>query len=66
MLIKQDLTTFTQPIFYPLIYPILSQEFLAGESYSKFADLVYDRFKLTEKQWTEVLQEWENKEEILS
>ena len=66
MLIKQDLTTFTQPIFYPLIYPILSQEFLVGESYDKFSSLVYDRFKLTEKQWGEVLEAWESKEEILN
>lgn len=65
----KDLTKVSKKnVFYSHIYKDkeLAHEFLFGADYECFARLVQTRFKLTPKQWQEVLAEWEQKEEILA
>lgn len=64
---KKDLTNLSSSdLFYDNIYPELSREFLFGNKYEVFAQQVQSKFILTPKQWEEVLQQWEQKESILT
>jgi len=53
-------------VFYGYIYPIYAKQFLFGNDYTLFAELVQESFILTPDQWNIVLFEWELKESILS
>jgi hypothetical protein len=48
------------------IYPLYAKEFLLGNSYEEFAELVQKDFDLTPDQWEALLNEWEIKENILN
>lgn len=52
-------------MFYLYIYPLFAKEFLLGDDYEKFAQLVSEVFILTSEQWECVLEEWNTKESIL-
>ena len=52
-------------MFYLYIYPLFAKEFLLGNNYENFAQLVSEVFILTSEQWDCVLEEWNTKEFIL-
>lgn len=53
-------------IFKEFVYPCFPKEFLFGNSYEEFANLISDKFILSEKQWECMLIEWEFKERMFS
>ena len=63
---KADLTKIGANVFYKYIYPTFPKEFLLGDNYEDFAQIVSGHFILNEKQWAGVLAEWEIKEHILN
>ena len=63
---KADLTKMGAGVFYKYIYPVVARDFLLGDDYEEFAQLVSVWFVLTPEQWQTVLYEWELKEQILS
>ncbi len=62
---KFDYSKSTEDIFYKIIYPMYSKEFLFGNSYEQFAFLVSANFNLNPIQWEYILEHWELKESIL-
>lgn len=52
--------------FYEEIYPIFKRDFLLGNDYEEFAKKVSEKFTLNSEQWENVLECWEQKEDILS
>jgi len=63
---KIDLTHLEDAIFYKHIYPVYPKEFLFSNEYEWFADKVSESFLLNERQWQNILEEWELKETILA
>lgn len=63
---KFDYSKSNEDIFYKLIYPIYSKDFLFGNNYEKFALLVHSTFILNSIQWEYILEHWELKESLLS
>lgn len=53
-------------MFYLYVYPLFAKEFILGDDYEKFAQLVSEVFILTSEQWEYVLEEWNIKESILT
>lgn len=67
MIVKKiDYSRSVQDIFYKIIYPIYSVEFLFGDNYEDFANMVSSRFILNSEQWEYILEHWENKEAMIS
>jgi hypothetical protein len=62
---KFDLSKTNEDVFYRKIYPVYAREFLFGDNYSAFADLVAANFILNGQQWEYILEHWELKESIL-
>lgn len=62
---KFDLTEYKEDVFYKIIYPIYSKEFMFGSNYENFAFLVSANFILNSEQWEYILEHWERKEEII-
>lgn len=56
---KFDYSKSTKDIFYEIIYPLYSRDFLFGNDYEQFAFLVGANFILNAEQW-------EQKESILT
>ena len=52
--------------FHEEIYPIFKKDFLLGNNYEEFAKKVSEKFTLNSEQWGNVLECWEQKEDILS
>lgn len=63
---KLNLSAIKQDVFYKYIYPVFPKEFLFGNNYPMYAEFVNACFILSPEQWDEVLEEWENKEKILT
>lgn len=63
---KLDYSKIQKDIFYPIIYPLFPKEFLFGNHYEQFANLVSEKFILNQQQWEYILQHWEQKENILT
>ena len=63
---KIDYSKSTKDIFYKVIYPLYSKEFLFGSCYEQFAFLVSANFILNAQQWEYILEHWEQKESILT
>lgn len=63
---KFDYSKSTEDIFYKVIYPLYSKEFLLGSNYEQFAFLVSANFILNTTQWEYILEHWEQKESILT
>lgn len=53
-------------VFKMFIYPVFAKDFLFGDDYELFAQLVGKKFELTPEQWECILNEWETKEQILT
>ena len=53
-------------MFYLYIYPLFAKEFILGDDYENFAQLVSEVFILTSEQWEYILEEWNIKESILT
>ncbi len=62
---KFDYSKSKEDIFYKIIYPIYSKQFLFGDSYENFAFLISANFILNPEQWEYILEHWEKKEKIL-
>ena len=63
---KIDYSKSTEDIFYKKIYPIYPKEFLFGNNYEDFAQMVQANFILNKEQWEYILDHWEEKEKILT
>jgi len=64
---KIDLSEIKEDVFYKWIYPVFARDFLFGAMYYEdFANMVGNRFILSVEQWSEVLDEWEFKERLLT
>lgn len=63
---KFDYSKSTKDIFYEIIYPLYSRDFLFGNDYEQFAFLVGANFILNAEQWEYILEHWEQKESILT
>ena len=63
---KFDYSKSTKDIFYEIIYPLYSRDFLFGNDYEQFAFLVGANFILNAGQWEYILEHWEQKESILT
>lgn len=63
---KFDYSKSTKDIFYEIIYPLYSRDFLFGNDYEQFAFLVGANFILNPEQWEYILEHWEQKESILT
>jgi hypothetical protein len=63
---KFDYSKSTKDIFYKIIYPIYAKEFLYGNSYKEFFDMLSTNFILNARQWDYVLCHLEQKESTLS
>jgi hypothetical protein len=62
----EDLTQIPGDVFYNHIYKKVAKEFLIGNDYNTFADMLRKKFILTYDQWDEVVRSWEEKETILA
>jgi len=62
---KINLTKLGDGVFYKYIYPVYPKEFLFGIDYETYATIVSEEFILNERQWDNILIEWEIKEAIL-
>lgn len=62
---KFDYSNSMEDIFYKIIYPIYSRDFLFGNNYEQFAFLISANFILNATQWEYILEHWELKEQIL-
>lgn len=62
----EDLTQIPGDVFYKHIYKKVAKEFLIGNDYNTFADMLRNKFLLTYDQWDEVKRSWVEKERILS
>jgi len=63
---KFDYSKSKEDIFYRIIYPLYAKEFLFGDNYTYFAELVQQNFILNPEQWEYILEHWEQKEAILT
>ena len=63
---KLDYSESKEDIFYKIIYPLYSRDFLFGANYESFAFLVSANFILNSEQWEYILEHWEQKESILT
>ena len=63
---KFDYSKSTKDIFYEIIYPLYSRDFLFGNDYEQFAFLVGANFILNAEQWEYILEHWGQKESILT
>ena len=63
---KFDYSNSTDDIFYKVIYPIYPKEFLYGDNYDAFANLISANFILNAPQWDYILEHWNEKESILT
>jgi hypothetical protein len=62
---KFDYSKSTKDIFYKIIYPLYSKEFLFGNDYETFVRLIDNDFILNGEQWELILEFWNEKELIL-
>jgi hypothetical protein len=53
-------------VFKEFIYPVFAKDFLFGDDYELFAQLIGKKYILSPEQWECILIEWEFKESILS
>ena len=53
-------------VFKEFIYPVFAKDFLFGDDYELFAQLISKKFELTPEQWECILIEWEFKENLLT
>lgn len=59
---KFDYSKTQEDIFYKVIYPLYSREFMFGNDYTMFAELVQSNFILNSEQWEYILEHWDAKE----
>jgi len=62
---KFNYSNINKDIFYKIIYPIYSREFLFGDKYEDFVFLVEANYILNPIQWGYILEYWEEKESLL-
>lgn len=64
----QDLTQFGTDVFYKVIYKNKQNalDFIMSNDYEAYAKQLQTRYKMNPEQWEFILNEWEQKEEILS
>jgi len=63
---KFDYTDIKEDIFYKILYPIYTKEFLFGTNYENFVFTISANFILNSEQWEYILEHWEQKESILT
>lgn len=63
---KFNYSKIKEDIFYKIIYPIYAIEFLVGNNYDHFVNIVSANFILSPIQWEYILKHWEQKENILT
>lgn len=63
-IIKFDYSESTDDIFYKIIYPLYTKEFMFGNDYEMFAFNVASNFNLNKEQWEYILEHWNKKEQI--
>lgn len=59
----QDFTSKT--FFKSEVYKKFTKEFLIGNKYQEFAEMIQKEYQLTSKQWQIILNEWEFKESVI-
>jgi hypothetical protein len=64
--IRKKLNVHPSKIFYTYLYPLYAKEFLFGDSYQEFIELIEEDFILTVRQKNAIETAWEEKEEIIS
>jgi hypothetical protein len=60
-----DYSKNTEDIFYRVIYPLYAKEFIFGNDYEVFVNLIKTNFILNNEQWEYISEHWDKKESML-
>lgn len=63
---KLDYSKIQKDIFYQVLYPLYSKEFVFGDNYENFIFLIESNFILNSEQLEYIKEHWELKESILT
>lgn len=64
--IRKKINIHPSKIFYTYLYPLYAKEFLFGDNYNEFIEIIEDDFILTINQRNAIKIAWEEKEDFLT